>query len=697
RLLVFLPMWGVDRIGNQSQDNVAKDDDTNRATAASRGGRTGGRSVEADLVIRVMVGLMVKATKEEIKEIVGIKTVMPSMKTSGPRGCTYKEFLACNPKEYDGKGGAIVYTCWIEKIESVQDMSGCRNNQKVKYTVVLFVGKALTWWNSQIHTQGREAVVVELWNHAMVGAGHATYTDRFHELARLVPHLVTLENKRIERVVYGLALQIRGMVAATELTGGGGVGGEFKKVCCLLGTLTDDPVGMVSIKKNIKMRGIEGRTMQDRNGRDDNKRTRTRNAFATTTNSVRRENTGTTPKCTTYNFYHTPEAPCHTCFNCNRPGYPAKSACPRLNRAQWLGVNRPNQALAIDGGQGRGKNGNQASGRAFMLGADEARLDGIHVDPSKIEAVKNWEAPRTPSEVLRPLIRGGEEHGERAFQTLNEKLCNAPVLALPDGPKDFVVYCDASSLGLGCVLMQRGKGDVRTLIMDEAHKSKYSIHPRANKMYYDLRDRYWWPGMKKDITVYVSRIAMDFVTKLPRTSSGHDTIWVIVDRLTKSGIIFLPMRKDYKMDKLVRLYLNEIVARHGVPISIISYRDSRFISRFWPSMQEALGTKLDMKVGEGHLIGPGLVQETTEKISQIKDRLKAARDRHKIYADDRRKPLGFSVEPVKILEIEFKKLKRSRIAIVKVRWNSERGPDITWEREDQMKLKYPQLFSSISS
>ncbi|GJS82692.1 putative reverse transcriptase domain-containing protein [Tanacetum coccineum] len=136
------------------------------------------------------------------------------------------------------------------------------------------------------------------------------------------------------------------------------------------------------------------------------------------------------------------------------------------------------------------------------------------------------------------------------------------------------------------------KGDVRTLIMDEAHKSKYSVHPGADKMYYDLRDRYWWPGMKKDIAVYV-RIAMDFVTKLPRTSSGHDTIWVIMDRLTKSSH-FLPMREYYKIERLARLYLNEIVARYGVLILIISDRDSRFTSRFSQSMQESLGTRLDM-------------------------------------------------------------------------------------------------------
>ncbi|GKC63521.1 putative reverse transcriptase domain-containing protein [Tanacetum coccineum] len=136
------------------------------------------------------------------------------------------------------------------------------------------------------------------------------------------------------------------------------------------------------------------------------------------------------------------------------------------------------------------------------------------------------------------------------------------------------------------------KGDVRTLIMDEAHKSKYSVHLGADKIYYDLRDRYWWPGMKKDIAVYVT---MDFVTKLPSTTSRHDTIWVIVDRLTKSAH-FLPMCEDYKIDRLARLYLDEIVARYGVLISIISDHDSRFTSRFWHSMQEGLGTRLDMSM-----------------------------------------------------------------------------------------------------
>ncbi|GKA94860.1 putative reverse transcriptase domain-containing protein [Tanacetum coccineum] len=230
------------------------------------------------------------------------------------------------------------------------------------------------------------------------------------------------------------------------------------------------------------------------------------------------------------------------------------------------------------------------------------------------------------------------------------------------------------------------KGDVRTLIIDKAYKSKYSIHPGADKMYYDLRDKYWWPRMKKDIAVYVSRcltylkvkaehqrpsgllqqpeilewkwdrISMDFVTKLPRTSSGHDTIWVIVDSLTKSDH-FLPMREDYKIDRLARLYLNEIVARHGVPISIISDRDICFTSRFWQSMQEALGTRLDMSTA----YYPQTDNQSEHTIQTLEDMLRecvldfrGSWDVHlplKSYVDKRRKPLEFSVSKYVLLNV----------------------------------------------
>ncbi|GJY91493.1 reverse transcriptase domain-containing protein [Tanacetum coccineum] len=370
------------------------------------------------------------------------------------------------------------------------------------------------------------------------------------------------------------------------------------------------------------------------------------------------------------------------------------------------------------------------------------------------------------------------------------------------------------------------EGGVRTKIMDEAHKTRYFVHPGVDKMYYDLRDMYWWPGMKKEIAIYVSKCLTCAKVKAEHQRPS-------VDKLTKSAH-FLAIREDCSMEKLARLYIDEIVARHCIPTSIISDRDGHFTSRFWQTMQKALGTCLDMstayhpqtdgqsertiqmledmlrayhssihcahfealygrkcrspilwaEIGDSGLIGPELVQETTDKVVVIRDRLKAARDRQKSYADNRRKPLDFQVgdhvmlkvspwkgvvqfgkkgklaprfvgpfeilerigpvayrlrlpkelssvhdtfhvsnlkkcladanlhmpfdeikvdktlrfvkEPLEIMDREVKTLKRSKIPIVKVRWNSERGSEFTWERKDHMKAKYPQLFENAN-
>jgi hypothetical protein len=165
--------------------------------------------------------------------------------------------------------------------------------------------------------------------------------------------------------------------------------------------------------------------------------------------------------------------------------------------------------------------------------------------------------------------------------------------------------------------------ELKDEILHESHSSRYSIHPGSTKMYRDLKEYYWWPNMKKDVTEWVSKcltcqrvkaehqrpggllrpleipewkweqIAMDFVVGLPRTKANHDAIWVIVDRLTKSAH-FLPINERYTVDRLVDIYMKEIVARHGVPVSIVSDRDPRFNSRFWRSFQECAGTKLNM-------------------------------------------------------------------------------------------------------
>ncbi|GKD87629.1 hypothetical protein Tco_1358783, partial [Tanacetum coccineum] len=157
-------------------------------------------------------------------------------------GCSYKEFLACNPKEYNGKGGAVVLTRWIEKMESVQDMSGYSIDQKVKYTA----GSLVEEFRPSHEMQNLET---KLWNNAMVGAGHAAYTDRIHELATLVPYL------------------IRRMAAAMEPK-------TMQKAVQISGVLTDEAVRNGSIKK-VKKIGNVGEPSKDKNGRDDNKRTRT--------------------------------------------------------------------------------------------------------------------------------------------------------------------------------------------------------------------------------------------------------------------------------------------------------------------------------------------------------------------------------------------------------------------------------------
>ncbi|GJX24282.1 putative reverse transcriptase domain-containing protein [Tanacetum coccineum] len=169
------------------------------------------------------------------------------------------------------------------------------------------------------------------------------------------------------------------MVAATEPE-------TIQRAVQKAGTLTDEAIRNGSLKKNPEKRGNGGEPNRDRNVRDENKRTRTGNAFATTTNPVRREYNGTIPKCVSCNLHHPPEMPCRACFNYGRPGHMAKdyrvaprmskqAACPRLNQAQRPRENRPNQVVANNGGQVHRNNDNQACGRAFMLGAEEARQD----------------------------------------------------------------------------------------------------------------------------------------------------------------------------------------------------------------------------------------------------------------------------------------------------------------------------------
>ena len=164
--------------------------------------------------------------------------------------------------------------------------------------------------------------------------------------------------------------------------------------------------------------------------------------------------------------------------------------------------------------------------------------------------------------------------------------------------------------------------DLKKKLMYESHNTVFTMHSRGNKMCQDMKQYYWWRGMKKDIVEYVSKcltcqqvktehqvssgllnpipipqwkwdnITMDFVSSFPLTQRKHDLVWVIVDSLTKSTH-FLPFRLDYSMDRLAELYVNEIVRLHGIPLSIVSDRDPQFTSRFWKKLQSAMGTRLN--------------------------------------------------------------------------------------------------------
>ncbi|GJT60704.1 putative reverse transcriptase domain-containing protein [Tanacetum coccineum] len=816
--------------------------------------------------------------------------------------CSHKELLACNRKEYDGKGGPVVLTRWIEKMESVQDTSCCSIDQKVKYLAGSLVGKALTWWNSQICTLSREVVIRRMvaatkpktiqkvvWisgaltNEAVRNGSIKKVEKRGNEeriqvlglsvppaiptmhLEGLVAHALTVTARviwqRIVEACRGMAQGLEGnrpnqVAANTGGQGHGNQGNQARGRAFMLGaeearqdsnivTVVRIPLPDSKVLKVLGERPEEKARLSMSAKVSDKKQeeivvVRDFPEFFSKIDlrsgyhqlRVHEDGIPKTAFRTRYGHFEFIVMPFRlTNAPAVFPWINEKKLYPYLDKfvivfiddiliyskTQEEHVEHLRLVLEL---LKKEKLYAKFSKCEFWLREVQflrhvINGNGIHVDPSKIEVVKNWKAPRTPTEVCSFLGLAGYyrrfienfskiaksltiltqkcktfdwgEEQELAFQTLKDRLCNAPVLALPDGPEDFVVYCDASEIGLGCVLMQRGKviayasrqlkiheknytthdlelgdydyeicyhpgkanvvadalsrkervkpkrvramnmilqssikdriltaqkevvdesagmqkgldemieqrsdgtlyyldqiwlplkGEVRTLIMDEAHRSKYSIHPGADKMYYDLRDRYWWPGMKKDIDEYV-RIAMDFVTKLPRTSSGHDTIWVIVDRLTKSAH-FLPMCEDYKMDRLARLYLNEIVARHGVPISIISDRDSRFTSRFWQSMQEALGTRLDMSMA----YHPQTDGQSERTIQTLEDMLRAcildfrgSWDVHlplveffsynKVnihsercapfsvvcYADKRRKPLEFNVGDYVLLKV----------------------------------------------
>ncbi|GJT39804.1 putative reverse transcriptase domain-containing protein [Tanacetum coccineum] len=555
--------------------------------------------------------------------------------------------------------------------------------------------------------------------------------------------------------------------------------------------------------------------------------------------------------------------------------------------------------------------------------------EGIHVDPAKIEAIKDWTSPKSPTEIrqflglagyYRRFIEGfskiakpmtkltqkkvkfvwGDKQ-EAAFQLLKQKLCSAPILALPEGSEDFIAYCDASKKGLGAVLMQREKVISYASRQLKIHEKNYTTHDLelgavvfALKIWrhylygtkctvftdhkslqhildqkeLNMRQRRWLellsdydcdiryhPGKANVVADALSRkerepplrvralvmtISLDLPKQIlsaqteaqkPENIKSEDVGGMLVknakfpeaireQKLEPRADGTLPTSKSTDCMNALGTNLDMSTAYHPqtdgqsertiqtledmlracaidfgkgwvnhLPLVEFSYNNSYHASIKAAPFEALYGRKCRSpvcwtEVGEAQILGPELIQETTEKIIQIKQRMQAARDRQKSYADLKRKPMEFQVgdkvmlkvspwkgvvrfgkrgklnpryvgpfkviervgevayklelpeelsrvhntfhvsnlkkchadeplavpldglnlddklhfveEPVEIVGREVKRLKRSRIPLVKVRWNSKRGPEFTWEREDQFKKKYPHLFTKTT-
>nr|GEU60428.1 reverse transcriptase domain-containing protein [Tanacetum cinerariifolium] len=252
---------------------------------------------------------------------------------------------------------------------------------------------------------------------------------------------------------------------------------------------------------------------------------------------------------------------------------------------------------------------------------------GIHVDLAKIESIKDWVSPKTPTEICQFLCLAGKANVVADALSRKERIEPLRVRALvmtigldlpkqileaqieslrlenlenedvgdmirKDIPKEKLEPCADGTLCLNGRSWLPFYGDLRSRIMHESDNSKYSIHPGFERLYQDMKKLYWWPNIKADIATY-DNVMMNFITKLPKSSQGFDTIWVIVDQLTKFAH-FLPIRENDPLDKLARLYLNRIVTRHEIPVSIICDRDGKFMLNFKGSFQKALGKNLSM-------------------------------------------------------------------------------------------------------
>ncbi|GJX46410.1 putative reverse transcriptase domain-containing protein, partial [Tanacetum coccineum] len=501
------------------------------------------------------------------------------------RECTYPDFMKCKPLYFKGTEGVIKLTQWFERMKTVFHISNNSMENQIKFATCTLLGSALTWWNSHVKTVGHD------------------------ELALMCARMFPEELDKIEKYIGGLPDMIHRSVMASKPK------------------TIQDAIEFETEPMDKKIRTFAERQSQK-----------------------------------------------PTCYKCGAQGH-FKRDCPKLKNNNRGNQGRNGNALAkvyaVDYVE---TNPNSTSLRIKGLGAVLMQREKVIAYASRQLKIHKKNYTTHDLELGAVKILEAQIEAQKPENIKNEDVGG---MIRKDIPKEKLEPRADGTLCLNGKSWLPCYGDLSGS-MNESHKSKYSIHPGSDKMYQDIKKLYWWPNIKADIATYVSKcltyakvkaehqrplgllvqpeipqwkwdnIIMDFITKLPKSSQGYDTIWVVIDRLTKSAI-FVPMRESDPIEKLARMYLKEVVTRHGIPVSIICDRDPRYHASIKAAPFEALyGRKCRSpvcwaEVGEIQLTGLEIVQETTEKIIQIKQRIQDARDRQKSYADLKRNLIEFQV------------------------------------------------------
>ncbi|GKB57584.1 reverse transcriptase domain-containing protein [Tanacetum coccineum] len=494
------------------------------------------------------------------------------------RECTYQDFMKCQPLFFRGTEGVVDLTQWFERMETVFRISNCTVENQVKFATCTLMGIALTWWNSHARTVTNEVayamtwsdlkkkmttkycprneikkIEAELWNLKVKGTDVVAYNQRFQELALLCDRMFPEETDKIERYVGGMPDLIYSSVVASKPK-------TMQEAIEMATELMDRRNNTFAERQAENKRKFED-TPRNNQNQQPNKRQNTGRAYAAG-NGDKKSYEGTKPLCPKCHF---------------------KKDCP-----QWKNKNQGNgngvaRAYAV-GVAGQNPNNNVVTEQARTRRASD---DNIGV----IEEVEFQDRIR----VFKDRQTNDQDHSERrssfewvkteaAFQLLKQRLKPEPEnnnknnknedvggmlienAKFPEAlrteklePRTDGTLCLNGRSWLPCY------DDLRTVIMHESHKSKYSIHPGSEKMYQDVKKLYWWPNMKADIATYVSKcltcakvkaehqrqsgllvqpeipqwkwdnITMDFVTKLPKSSQGYDTIWDLVSHQISRG------------------------------------------------------------------------------------------------------------------------------------------------------------------